>query len=120
MKNVTKSKNVCVGCLWMGDEEHSTKIYVDKNGIFLNVGKDLQDWAYALNTPWSDTSTHYVVHPNYCNDEEWIAERTVIVYDSIEARIMAAGETPQKAIENCDEFMRAVIKKYYVDDEEEN
>ena len=47
------------------------------------------------------------------------AEKVVIVYDSLEARIMAAGETPQKAVENCDEFMRAVIEKYYIDDDEE-
>ena len=119
MENLIKPQNVCVGLLWLGDDEHSIKIDVDEKGNFVNSEQELKDWASALNDPWSGTSTHYVVHPNFHFPGEWVAERTVVVYDDVEAHITAAGDSPQQAITNCDEFMRAVIEKYYTDDDDD-
>ena len=111
---LTKAEPICVGLIWCGDDEHSTKIFQDPKGNFTNPEKDLNDWAFALNNPWSDTSTHYSVHPNYHFPGEWIAERTIIVYDDIEAHIAARADTPQDAIVACDKFMAEVIEKYYI------
>ena len=120
MENLIEKQNVCVGLLWMGDDKHSVKIDVDEKGQFINSEQELKDWAFALNNPWSDISTHYVVSPNFHFLGEWVAERTVIVYDSVEAHITAAGDSPQQAITNCNEFMKVVIEKYCVDDEDDN
>ena len=115
-----KVPNVCVGVIWCGDEEHSTKIEQDEQGNFLNSEKELQDWAYALNHPWSDTSTEYVVTPNYHFPGEWIAERKIIVYDDIEVYIAARADSPSEAIIACDKFRDEVIKKYDVADDDED
>jgi hypothetical protein len=115
---LTKAEPICVGVLWCGDEEHSTKIYQDPTGNFTNSDKELQDWAFALNNPWSDTSTYYEVHPNYHFPGEWIAERTIIVYDDIEVHIAARADSPQDAIVECDKFMAEVIAKYAPKDED--
>jgi hypothetical protein len=116
---LTKAEPICVGLLWCGDEEHSTQIMQNPDGSYVNQEDDLRDWAMALNDPWSDTSCYYDVRPNYSFPGEWIAEKTIIVYDSIEAHIAARGDTPQDAIVACDEFMKEVIEKYYIADEEE-
>lgn len=118
--NVLTNTNICVGLLWTGDEEHSVKIEQNALGEFLNTEDELHNWAYALNNPWSDTSTHYNVHPNYHFPGEWVAERTIIVYDDIEAHIAARANTPQDAIVACDNFMKAVIEKYYVKEEDKD
>ena len=118
MENLIENQNVCVGCLWIEDDKHSTKIYVDKSGAFLNSEEELKDWAYALKTPWSGTSTHYNVHPNYRFSGEWVAEKIIVVYDDVDVMIMAAGDSPQQAITNCDKFMEAVIEKYYAEDDD--
>ena len=117
---LTKAEPICVGVLWCGDDEHSTKIYQNPDGKFTNPEKDLNDWAFALNNPWSDTSTYYEVHPNYHFPGEWIAERTVIVYDSIEAHVAARAETPHDAIVACDKFMQEVIDNYAPKDNDED
>ena len=118
-ENILTDNNVCVGLIWMGDDEHSTKIFQDPEGKFINSEDELHDWAYGLNNPWSDTSTYYHVHPNYHFPGEWVAERTVIVYDNIEMHIAARADSPQDAIVACDEFMKEVIEKYYVSTEDE-
>lgn len=118
-KDFLKDMNVCVGVIWLGDEEHSVKIERRPDGTFVNEEKELHDWAHCLNNPWSDTSTYYHVAPNYHFPGEWIADRVVIVYDDVEAHIEGRGETPQDAITECDKFMKEIIEKYYVPDEDE-
>ena len=49
--NILKDNNVCVGLIWMGDDEHSTKIFQDPEGKFINSEDELHDWAYGLNNP---------------------------------------------------------------------
>ena len=109
-----------VGMIWMGDDDHTTTIKQDENGNFLNPQDELEDWAHCLNNPWSDTSMHYSIHPNYQDPTKWIAQKTVIVYDSIEGVIAASGDTPQDAITNCEEFIKKVTEKYYKEDPEED
>lgn len=110
-------KNIkLVGSIWPGGDK-TIKIQMDENDNFTNEQSELEDWAYCLNTPWSDTSMHYNVHPDYQNTGRWIAEKTVIVYDSIDASIIACGDTPQDAITNCDKFFEEIKTKYYKEEE---
>lgn len=60
----------------------------------------------------------YEVTPNY-SEGGWIATKIVVVYDSIDARICARGNTPQEAITACEEAIKILTEKYYKEDIEE-
>lgn len=111
------STEYTVGMIWMGDEEHSIPIKQDEEGNFLNTESELLDWAYFMNDPWSDTSIHYNVFPNYQNPAEWVCQKTVIVYDNVEIVVAARGDTPQSAISNCEDFIKEVTEKYCPEEE---
>lgn len=110
-----------VGLIWPGDDEHSVTIKQVVEGTFINNEKDIKDWVHCINNPWSSTSMSYEIHPNYNNYEyeEWIARKTVIVYDSLEACIAARGSTPKEALENLEDFILEVTKQYYKEKENE-
>ena len=106
-----------VGLIWSGDEEHSTVIKQDENGVFLNTEEELKDWVYALTHPWSNTSMHYEATPNY-QGEGWIARKTVVVYDNLDAVVATQGSTPQEAITACEDFIKELSDKYGNQEEE--
>lgn len=110
-----------VGLIWPDDAEHSIVITQDEEGNFLNKEKDIKDWVYCLNNPWSGTSMSYEINPNYNNHEyeEWVARKTVIVYDSIDACVAARGATPKEALDNLELFILKVTEQYYDEEEEE-
>ncbi len=115
MKNLT-NEYIEVGLLWTGSDEHAVHIKQDENGKFVNDDAEIKDWAYALNNPWSNDSMHYTVHPNHKTHEGWIATKTIIVYDSVEAMIAGNGNTPEEAISNCETFLKHVIKEYGIEE----
>jgi hypothetical protein len=110
---------ICVGLIWAGEEEHSTKIEQTPEGDFVNSEEDLKTWANLLNNPWSDTSSHYSIVPNYHFPGEWIAEKNVIVYDDVEAHIAANGDSPVEALKALQEFEKEVIDKYASNEEDD-
>ncbi len=103
-----------VGLIWPGGDKYSIAITQDEEGNFLNKERDIEDWVHCLNNPWSGTSMSYEIYPNYQNHEyeEWIARKKVIVYDSLDACIAARGATPKEALENLEDFILEVTKKY--------
>ena len=107
-----------VGLIWPGDE-HSVEIMQDAEGNFITDEKQIKDWVYCLNNPWSGTSMEYEIYPNYQNADEWIARKKVIVYDSLDACIAARGSTPKEALDNLELFILEVTEQYYVEEEEE-
>lgn len=67
---------------------------------------DVKSWLDGLNEPWSETSQRYIVHPSYVcgvvpEGERWICDYTSIVYDMIEAHVIAYGKTAEEAFNNC-------------------
>ena len=94
-----------------------TEIKQDNRSRFLNSEEELAEFAFCLSNPWSDTSMHYAIHPDYHKKGSWVASKTIIVYDSIEAQASACGTTPEEAIRNVDLFIKAVIDTYSVDTE---
>lgn len=117
----TNNKVFNVGSIWPGDEEHSIVITQDEEGNFLNKERDVKDWVHCLNNPWSGTSMSYEITPNYNNYEyeEWVARKTVIVYDSLDACVAARGSTPKEALENLEDFIQEVTEQYYEEEEDE-
>lgn len=109
--------NIIVGSMWLGAKTPEVHIKKDREGNFINAEDEIKDWVYCLNNPWSGTSMHYEVNPNYLG-EGWVATKTIIVYDFIDAKICANGPTPQEAITACDEAIRVLTEKYYVEDED--
>lgn len=106
-----------IGKLWTGDDDHILIISKDETGVFINSQDELKDWVYALNNPWSGTSMSYNVYPNY-REGGWIATKTVIVYDSIDAEILASGDTPQDAITNVDQLIIDLSNTYHKEDKD--
>ena len=100
-----------VGSMWLG-ETHEVPIEQDKDGKFINSEQEIKDWVHLLNNPWSGTSMLYEVTPNY-SESGWVATKIIIVYDSVDAKIRAAGATPQEAITACDEAIKILTEKYY-------
>ena len=111
-----------VGLIWQDDDEHSVTIMQDAEGNFLNTEKDVKDWVHYLNNSWSDTSMFYEINPNYNNHEykEWVARKTVIVYDSLDVSIAARGATPKEALDNLELFILKVTEQYYKKGEEKD
>lgn len=105
-----------VGTLWLGGD-HNIIIRKNEAGEFINPEDEVKDWVHCLNNPWSGTSIYYEVHPNY-QGEGWIAEKTVIVYDFIEAKVSGAGNTPQEAITACEEAINVLTEKYYEEEDD--
>lgn len=69
---------------------------------------DVKNLLEGLVEPWSETSKHYNVHPSYTcgaenitEDERWLCDYTSIVYDGIEAHVIAFGATAEDAFINC-------------------
>lgn len=107
-----------VGSMWLG-ETHEVPIGQDKNGKFINSEQEIKDWVHCLNNPWSGTSMFYEVTPNY-TEGGWMATKTVVVYDSIDAKICAGGATPQEAITACEEAIKVLTEKYYKGEDDAN
>lgn len=104
-----------VGSMWLG-ETHEVPIEQDKDGKFINSEQEIKNWVHFLNNPWSSTSMSYEVTPNY-SESGWMAIKTIVVYDSIDAKICAGGDTPQEAITALEKAIKVLTEKYY---EEEN
>lgn len=109
-------KEINVGLLWLGGD-HNIEIKKLNDDTFVNPEDEIKDWVHCLNNPWSGTSIYYEVHPNY-QGEGWISEKTVIVYDFIEAKISATGNTPQEAITACEETIKVLTDKYYEEEDD--
>lgn len=107
-----------VGSMWLG-ETHEVPIEQDKDGKFINSEQEIKHWVHFLNNPWSGTSTSYEVTPNY-SESGWIATKTIVVYDSIDAKICAEGDTPQEAITACEEAIKVLTEKYYGEEDDAN
>lgn len=119
MKKNNETYNV--GLIWPGDDEHCVTISQDAEGNFISKEQDIKDWVYCLNNPWSGTSMSYEINPNYNNHEyeEWVARKTVIVYDSLDACVAARGSCPTEALENLEAFIKEVTEQYYEEEEDE-
>ena len=104
-------KEFNVGLIQSGKKE--TVIKQTEDGTFLNTKKELGDWVYCLNEPWSRTSMYYEILPNYQEEDGWCARKVVIVFDDLEAVIAAQGATPQEAVIACEEFIEELTNKYY-------
>ena len=117
---IVKVEPICVGLIWFGDESHCVKIEQNPDGTFVNSEDDLRNWANGLNNAWSETSSYYGIHPNFNFPGEWIAEKTTIVYDGIEAHIAGNGNSPQEALAEVDRFAQEIIEKYADKDDEED
>lgn len=102
------NKEIVVGSLWCGGKTIEIKKLGD---TFVNPENEIEDWVHYLNNPWSDTSMGYEVNPNG-NGDGWTAEKTVVVYDTVDAEIRAIGSTPQEAVAACEEEIRALTEKY--------
>ena len=100
-----------VGSMWLG-RGHEVFIEQDKDGKFINPEDEIKDWVHCLNNPWSGTSMSYEVTPNY-SESGWMATKTIVVYDFIDAKICAKGDTPQEAITACEEAIKVLTEKYY-------
>ena len=102
---------------WVADQDMSSEDPV--------VKKVVQDWLYGLANPWSETSLHYVVHPNHAPankfnvGEEWVAEYTSIFYDCLESIAIGYGSSPQEAIDNVANMVAELIAKYYECDQKD-
>ena len=105
-----------IGSMWLG-ETHEVPIEQDKDGKFINSEQEIKDWVHLLNNPWSGTSMSYEVTPNY-SESGWVATKTIVVYDFIDAKICAGGATPQEAITACDEAIRVLTEKYYEEEDD--
>ena len=105
------NKEVVVGLLWCGGKTIEIKKLGD---IFINPKNEIEDWVHYLNNPWSDTSMGYEVDPNE-DGKGWIAKKTVVVYDTVDAEISIVGSTPQDAVAACEEEIRALTEKYCKD-----
>ena len=42
-----------------------------------------------------------------------LPKKTVVVYDTVDVKISAVGNTPQEAVAACEEEIGALTKKYY-------
>ena len=105
-----------VGTLWLGGD-HNIIIRKNEAGEFINPEDEVKDWIHCLNNPWSGTSMSYEVTPNY-SESGWMATKTIVVYDSIDAKICAIGSTPQEAITAVDNFLKELTEKYYEEEPE--
>lgn len=105
-----------VGSMWLG-QGHEVFIEQDKDGKFINPEDDIKDWVHCLNNPWSGTSMSYEVTPNY-SESGWMATKTIVVYDFIDAKICARGDTPQEAITACEEAIKVLTEKYYEEEDD--
>jgi hypothetical protein len=105
--------NSRVGTIWYGNSVPETYIEKDENDEFINKESDIKDWIHCLNNPWSGTSMHYEVVPNYGSDG-WVATKVVVVYDTLDASISAKGASPQEAITAVDIALKVLTEKYYV------
>ena len=87
------------------------------------VKKVVQGWLYGLNEPWSDTSVHYALHPNFARDVTpetcWVAEYTSIFYDFMQSVAIAYGPTPEEALKNVTQMVEVIIAEYYIPDSED-
>ena len=112
VEGIEERKNVeneeVVGSLWCGGQTIEIKKLGD---TFVNSESEIEDWVHYLNHPWSDTSMGYEVDPNG-NGDGWTAEKTVVVYDTVDVKISAIGSTPQEAVETCEEEIRKLSEKY--------
>ena len=105
-----------VGAMWLG-QGHEVFIEQDQDGKFINPEDEIKDWVHCLNNPWSGTSMSYEVTPNY-SESGWMATKTIIVYDFIDAKICAGGATPQEAITACEEAIKVLTEKYYEEEDD--
>lgn len=106
-KNVM-NEEVVVGLLWCDGKN----VEIKKSGnSFINPKDEIEDWVHYLNNPWSNTSMGYDVYPNE-DGNGWTAEKTVVVYDTVDVKISAVGNTPQEAVAACEEEIRALTEKY--------
>lgn len=105
-----------VGSMWLG-QGHEVFIEQDKDGKFINPEDEIKDWIHFLNNPWSGTSMSYEVTPNY-SESGWMATKTIVVYDFIDAKICAGGDTPQEAITACEEAIKVLTEKYYEEEDD--
>ena len=107
-----------VGSMWLG-AGHEVFIEQDKDGKFINSEDEVKDWVHCLNNPWSGTSMSYEVTPNY-SDSGWMATKTIVVYDFIDAKICAVGAIPQEAITAVDKFLKELTEKYYEEEPDDD
>lgn len=80
--------------------------------------REVQGWLNGLAEPWSETSVGYSVSPNHASgeiphDKRWIANYNSIVYDGIEAHVIAYAETPQEALQKCIALKDKLLNAFY-------
>ena len=100
------------GSLWCDGKTIEIK---KLDNTFVNPENEIEDWVHYLNNPWPDTSMGYEVYPNV-DGNGWIAEKTVVVYDTVDVKIRAVGSTPQEAVAACEEEIRKLSEKYCKDE----
>ncbi len=87
--------------------------------------EDMKEWAFWINSPWSQVHEKYEIRCN-CkdaytpmkeNEPVWKCEYSIVGYEGISVSIIGYGNTEFKALENCKDHFKMLQEKYNTENE---
>lgn len=105
--------------------EDNKVFYSDESGKEYSEDKELEAWAFILNSPWSQVNENYVIKVN-CKDgytavpetePTWKCTYTVVGYEGIWAEVIGYGNTEEEALKACKDLFKYIQETYNEENE---
>lgn len=96
------------------DQSNNRKFYTDDKSILTADYDDLQYWAEAINSPWSQDHEKYTIKYN-CKDSytkmeesepQFICIYDIVGFEGLYSEVIGYGDTVEDALKDCKDLFQ--------------